>query len=241
MKKFLLFCFAVCMMSLFAFSSIVQAEMPGQPSVIPPTAKKYGKSYAEWAAEWWQWYAKIPASIHPASDEGGENCDQGQDGKVWFLAGTGDSPAERSCTVPVGTAIFFPIINVECSTLEPEPFYGSNEEELRECVENIGFSDADELVVIIDGKEVINPLVYRLDQLSPIFEITIPNDNILPVDIGDEEWMTGQSVAGGYYMMLPPLSRGEHVIYFKGVLGENGLFPGFTQEVTYYLNVVNKK
>lgn len=227
-------------MCLLIFNPVAQAKMSGQPSVLPPTAKKYGKSYAEWTAEWWKWYAKIPASIHPAPDETGEYCDQGQDGKVWFLAGTWSSPIERDCTVPVGTAIFFPIINVECSTLEEPPFYGGNEEELRQCVENIGFSDADELIVTIDGKEVTNPLVYRLDELSPIFEITIPNDNILGVDIGDEEWMTGQSVAGGYYIMLPPLSRGEHVIYFKGVLGENGLFPGFTQEVTYYLDVVNE-
>ncbi len=210
----------------------VQAPSAGNPPVLPPNSNPFGKSYREWAARWWQWYFSIPAPVHPVADESGVNCAQGQSGKVWFLAGAATGEAERTCQVPNGKAILFPIINAECSTVEPDPFHGDNEAELRACVEAIGFSDADELTVTIDGQVVENLLRYRIQSTqSPLFDFTLPDDDILGVDATQ-----GQAVAGGYYVMLPPLSRGEHVVYFKGVL-KAGPFGGFSQEVTYHLTI----
>jgi hypothetical protein len=212
--------------------SVTTGASNGTPPSLPPRARPFGKSYSEWAAEWWKWYLAIPASTHPVLDETGENCEQGQGGKVWFLAGA-FVVEERDCTVPVGKAILFPVINAECSTLEEPPFFGSNEQELRACVEAIQFSDADMLTVTVDGQDVRNPLRYRFT--SPIFYFSIPDDNIIGVDT-NTKGNEGQSVAGGYYIMLPPLSQGEHVIQFQGVLG-TGPFAGFSQDVTYNLIV----
>ena len=101
------------------------------PRVIPPHAHPFGKSYGEWSAEWWKWQLKLPAAGHPAFSTDGANCDAGQSGKVWFLTGafTTEVPEEEfntilreSCHVPTGKAVFFPIINIECSTVEAEPF-----------------------------------------------------------------------------------------------------------------------
>jgi len=54
---------------------------------LPPHAHPFGNSYGEWSAAWWQWMFSLPATDHPAFDQSGENCDAGQTGKVWFLAG----------------------------------------------------------------------------------------------------------------------------------------------------------
>ena len=36
------------------------------PPVIPPHANAFGKTYGEWAAEWWQWASALPADgTHP--------------------------------------------------------------------------------------------------------------------------------------------------------------------------------
>ena len=71
------------------------------PRIIPPHASPYGKSYGAWSGLWWAWAFSIPAGVNPILDPTGENCDEGELGKVWFLAGSFSSePTTRSCTVP---------------------------------------------------------------------------------------------------------------------------------------------
>jgi len=87
------------------------------PGVIPPQAKAHGMTYGEWSAKWWQWAVSLPLDHNPLADTA--DCSTGQLGSVWFLGGSFvSSTEERDCTVPPGKALFFPIINVECSTLE---------------------------------------------------------------------------------------------------------------------------
>lgn len=135
--------------------------------------------------------------------------------------------AVRNCTVPAGKALFFPIINVECSTLEPPPYYGGNEEELRACANAFEFDD---VFAEVDGKAV-----KRLDRYfvqSPMFNITVPRDNVLGVDVTVDPGGFGQSVSNGYYLMLPPLPPGAHKVRF------GGSFPGiFSLDITYNLTV----
>jgi hypothetical protein len=87
-------------------------EAASKPPILPPTANAYGKSYAEWAAAWVQWGLPIPASSNPILDTTGALSAYGQSGKVWFLAGnTTGGLTNRTVTVPVGTPLFFPIVN----------------------------------------------------------------------------------------------------------------------------------
>jgi len=85
----------------------------------------FGKTYSEWAAAWQEWSLSIPASKHPLFNNG--DCSTGQkgiDGKmgpVFFLGGGYAGPSgavKRTCTVPAGKALFFPIVNVEDTVLE---------------------------------------------------------------------------------------------------------------------------
>jgi hypothetical protein len=199
------------------------AGSSGNPRVLPAHASAFGKTLGEWTAAWWQWALSLPADAHPLLDSAG--CDAGQAGWVWFLGGafTG-TETTRDCTVPTGKAILFPIVNVECSTIEPPPFFGSNEEELRACAAS--FQDmAFGLSATIDGRDVANVDQYRVQ--SPVFEFTAPDGNIfgLPGPI------SGQSVSDGVWILLAPLSRGSHTIHFQGS------FPGFPIVVTYNITV----
>jgi hypothetical protein len=193
------------------------------PRVLPPHAHAYGRTLGEWSAAWWQWAISLPVSAHPLFDTAG--CDTAQSGPVWFLGGafTGISTT-RECTVPRGKAILFPIVNVECSTIEPPPFFGSNEEELRACAG--AFMDtAFGLGATVDGRSLQDLDAYRTQ--SPVFEFSGPDDNVLFIP-GP---VSGMSVSDGVWILLAPLSSGEHVIHFAGS------FPGFPIDVTYEITV----
>ena len=95
----------------------------GNPGILPPQSNPYGTTYGEWSAKWWQWAMAMPFDHSPLAETA--DCSEGQSGPVWFLGGSFVSAeAVRNCTVPAGKAIFFPVLNVECSTAEPVPFHG---------------------------------------------------------------------------------------------------------------------
>jgi hypothetical protein len=211
------------------------------PGVLPPHSHAFGKTYGEWSAAWWQWALSIPANQHPLSDTA--DCSAGQSGKVFFLGGTftavpGSGPneivgsAERDCTIPTGKAIFFPILNGECSTIEGN---GTTEAELRDCAEFLA-DHVQDMVVTIDGVPLQNLDRYRVQ--SPLFEFgPLPNPNLFGLTPG----ATSPAVADGFYLLLAPLSVGHHTIHFSGeavfTLAEDGFDLTFILDITYNLTV----
>lgn len=229
------------------------------PQVMPTYASPFGKSYHEWTAEWWKWQLKLPATDHPAFSVDGANCDAGQSGKVWFLTGafTTEVPenefntiVRESCEVPTGKAIFFPIINIECSTIEGEPFLlvedGPNQN-VDTCAAS--FVDVEgpnavvkDLSVTIDGAALQDLEAYRFQSAVFTFGFEDPDDNILGVDCSIVDCDDARSVSDGYWIMLPPLSRGNHTIRFTGSFRDpqtDALFFGL--DVTYELTVVGDR
>ena len=203
-------------------------------------AKASGKA-GELAADWWQWALSEPTTTNPlvGSYSGGPQCDGRPlgdvPGKKWFLAGSFDgSVVERTCTMPVGTQLFFPVGNVVFLITEP----GENEEIAREYVNE--FMDAVladpefSMVVTVDGKEVKAKRIVRAD--SPLFTATLPEDNLFSACCG---LPAGEydAVADGLWAALPPLPPGEHTIHFE--ISAPSL--GFSQDNTYNLTVVKGK
>jgi hypothetical protein len=92
-------------------NQVAEAQGNPNPGVIPPQAHPFGLSYGEWGARWWSWAFSFPLAQLPLLQAGEVDCSLGQSGSVWFLAGTVGGAATRSCTIPTGTALFFPIIN----------------------------------------------------------------------------------------------------------------------------------
>ena len=181
---------------------------------------------------WWQWALETPASVNPVLDTTGEHCAEGQTGRVWFLAGTfGNGTVERSCTVPTGTALFFPLINAFYGAFLNDPPETRTEEFLRaQVVTCHNFV----LLAEINGVAVNNPLQYF--EQSPLFDVQLPEDNVF--GLGEDvipELLLSPSVDAGYYLFLWPLPPGEHIIHWGA--SQSCPFGDFTQEVTYHLTV----
>lgn len=218
------------------------------PGVLPPTSHAFGMTYGEWSAKHWQWDYSMPADHHPLFDTA--DCSTGQSGKVWFLGGTftvvqnGNTvigTANRNCTVPTGKAIFFPIIDAECATAEGN---GSTEEELSACAKDI-IDHTTELNCEIDGVSVQNVETYRVQ--SPLFVWgPLPANNIFQDPVDFPAGTTSDSVSDGFFLMLAPLSAGQHTIHFTGEVvfstatGDPFDFD-FKLDINYNLNIVGGK
>jgi hypothetical protein len=202
------------------------------PGILPPQSHAFGKSYAEWSAKWWQWFLEQPVvggPTDPSYDIGSH-----QSGKVWFLASALSEPVIE---IPTGTALFIPLVNVECSSLEaPESgFHGDTAAEQAECAAFWGDHIVDP-ACIIDGREVDITEDYRAT--SPQFSFTAPT----PWVFGDTGG-AGTAVGDGYYVMVAPLSVGEHTITITGKFHlsaeENGGDPfDFETYVNWHIRVV---
>src|SRR5262245_54265141 len=104
-----------------------------RPRIAPIGTRPEGQTYGRWAAEWWQWALGIPAAGNPLIDTTGEDCAQRQVDNVWFLAGSvsGD-PVVRTCEIPLGKSLFFPIINTFYGAFLNDPPETRTEEFVRE-------------------------------------------------------------------------------------------------------------
>jgi hypothetical protein len=191
-------------------------------------------------AEYWQWVTEIPREINPLLDKTGDNCDENQQGPVWFLVGTpGDTDdttlpitgsAERECTIPEEKKILIPIINVACLELTDDITVPETqlEEALRKCAVEI-IDGVNLLEFSIDGKNITNFEKFRVQ--SPLFNMTLRDDN--PFDIvNDFPGIPQRSVSDGYYVLVKGLEPGEHTIEFQG--GIEGIFE---TQVTYHLTI----
>ena len=82
----------------------------------------------------WQWQVSLPEDVNPNVAGSTEFCGYGQFGPLFFLPGSSsDEPANTTCVVAKGTTIYVSA-GGECSTVEPPPFFGRTEDELRACV-----------------------------------------------------------------------------------------------------------
>ncbi len=201
--------------------------MPRAARAIPPTAHPHGHSYSEWAARWWEWALTQPASASPLVDETGASCERGQAGRVWFLAGSlTSSPVTRECTVPNGTMLFVPIVNYVYCAFDSDPPEQQTSEYVREQVAFVRDA-ASGLALTVDGRPV-RDLATRYFETSTIFRVVLPEDNLFGLPAG---MILAPCADAGYYVMLPPLPPGVHMVRFAGMLGD------FAENVRYELVV----
>jgi hypothetical protein len=219
----------------------------GCMNAIPVQAHPFGRSYADWGAQWWKWALSIPTPLNPLADPTGANAAQSQSGPVWFLAGTfcanfpvgpgcNFATATRTVSVPVGKALFFPILNSECSTFEGN---GTTLADLTTCA-RFGGDNASGLVCEVDGEAIPNVASFRAT--SGLFTWgPLPDNNILQgFGLDAPAGTTSPAVQDGFYVMLTPPCPGQHTIHFAGSIfdpGNGALLFGL--DVTYHLTVAS--
>lgn len=183
-----------------------------------------GMSYGDWSAAWWQYFLPIAKQGNPF-DPNVANCPGQAAGLVFFLAGafSDKPPVSRTCTVPAGSPIMFPLNNAECSTIEPPPFQGANEAQLRACASGFGNQiDPAGLKASLDGSDISSEILRHNRVQSPVFSFSLPA-RIQDFVFGsiDATRLSGSklSVSDGYWLILKPLAPGRHTLHFEGGAG----------------------
>ena len=158
------------------------AQASDHPEAVPLAVNAFGNTYGEWSARWWQSALSIPADTNPLLDPTGAHCAEGQGGQVWFLAGTLGCAATRSCSVPGGKALFFPILNVVFG----QPSYCTGPSDCDVTALRVAAAAEEDnpatLTVSIDGHPVKHP--RRLRVTSPVFTYFLPAGNFLDLPPG---------------------------------------------------------
>lgn len=194
-------------------------------------------TFRKLSAEWWQWALSIPVSENPLLDLTGEKCVVGQRGSVWFLAGNfGGGMTTRTCSLPEGKTIFFPVVNSVNIDVPNVCGQGPERVPVRELRSSAAeFIDGvTNLSVEVDNRPVRN--LHRVR--SGVFEVALPEDNIFDDPCaslgGVPAGIFSPAVDEGYYVHLRPLEAGDHTLRVRA----DNLGTGFFLDVMYHLTVV---
>lgn len=178
------------------------ADKPATPAdamLLPPEGKVDGETFGALTARWWQWAERMP--IAPFLDPDGRLCELGQEGPVWFLAGTdGTFNAQRECVIPADRYVLVPVINMRYSNPRrhgrdalPIP---CNVLQQSAAVNNERLASA---IALIDGVPVTDVARYR-----------VRSDGCFPLVPEGEDVVT--TAADGYWLLLKPLPPGRHTV-----------------------------
>jgi len=243
-KRRLILIFGVCLvLMMLTCGSWVQADDHDdhRALIAPIYTMPGGQTYGRWAAEWWQWALGVPAATNPLLDLTGANCAQRQVGDVWFLAGAlvseGAGQVVRTCEIPAGKSLFFPLINNFYGAWLNDPPETRTEEYVRAFV---ACKVPAQISVWIDDFKVPHPLHYFTGEsgsLSPIFNVQLPPGNLWTDDTSViPELLMSPSAEQGYYLFVRPLHPGHHTIRWVAT----GCYSqGIPQNITYHLTVVH--
>ncbi len=206
--------------SFFAILALLcsQAGMASEPVLLPANQSVSGVNQDDWSRRWWEWAGSFDREESPIADRTGALCGSRQEGQVWFLAGTyGTQRTIRTCRVPKGKYLFFPLINyVYMPAPGGEPSCESVKNSAAQITERVAG-----LVLEVDGVRYGDLEQHRL-RTRECFDLGARTP---------ERFRVYPAAANGYYVMLKPLSPGQHTLNFGGAL------PSMLQAVTYTLNV----
>ncbi|CCK29023.1 putative secreted protein [Streptomyces davaonensis JCM 4913] len=163
-----------------------------------PTAEKSPAAAVPLASgdlqsRWWSWAATEPEGTNPVADPDGGACDVNQADDVWFLAGTFGTKVERSCPVPAGVPVAFPLVNLVATEADCADFMSEAEGS-----------------ALLDGKAV------EADRYAGE-PVTVTGGEGNPVT---GEAGTFSATGCGLWVQLPALAPGFHTLEIRGRSGD---------------------
>ncbi len=195
--------------------------------VVPVSDTFAGSTYEGLSGDWWNWCASMSYAIHPvANDPTGAYAALGQDGPVWFLAGTFGGFAERTVTIPAGKAIFFPLVNTAFWLPEDAPTLAAAATAAADMPNKVNILECE-----VDGVSISDLYSYRIP--SGPWLLDIPALSIFTESIfGGYAPGVRTAMGDGYWIFLEPLSPGTHTIHLHG-----GIVGDFDTEALYHITV----
>jgi len=200
------------------------------PQVIPLNAKVGGLTYGDWGDGYWSWQFSIPAPECPVLNGAGP----GQvAGPVFMLSNVPVVPRKShvvECSVTVGgdQALFLPLatscsfVADDCLNADGTCALGYTSENVesyfREC-NHTCISQVSDLYASVDGRELHDLFDYRAESshafACPYAEhMQWAGYGGLGGTIGEDAGEIAAAVTDGYYLLLSPLSPGEHVVSY---------------------------
>ncbi|WP_317932561.1 hypothetical protein [Halioxenophilus sp. WMMB6] len=217
----------ICFLLAFAFTSVTQASSFEEAMIFPGQFVD-GKSLSEYADMWWQWTYTMSPDLSPVRDLTGKNCHQEQSGDVWFLAGGyGSSKIRRTCEVPSGKYVFFPVINMIYYPRNPGSVSCDDVKESA-ALNNDNLLNID---VTLDLMHASNPAHTRLKS-EECFDLL----GLLPSSVNAPKIYP--TASDGYWIMLKPLSKGKHNLKFRARYdGDEDRYSKMVRDIEYELIV----
>jgi hypothetical protein len=229
--------------------NVLHTSFASEDSPIITGNDIYGKPLENWAQDYWRWWAttspEVEVPVDPVTNF--SKCVIGTDtnNTMLFLRDSYDTNYVTRCSLPVGKPILVPLLIAECDPTVEDPRTKTGRiEDLWACAK-----DGDETLaawnVVLDnevlfkksGNEQVNEELKNriLVRNSSIFTINLPEVNKFEVQPGSYP-----AVVDGYYLILKPLSTGEHVLKYS-IVHENRI-PGaklstVSGQATYYVTV----
>ncbi len=203
---------------LAAIAGPAAAAKPAGGGFLPANARPLGHSLVDIGTAWNHWAFATPADTNPLL---AVRCEQSPiDASIWFLPVSLGGEFETACVVPRGAFLVLTAGGGECSTIEPEPWHGDNEADLRECVDE-GFDLLTYVEVTLNGTTTTD-----LDSYVVTTNLdTLPPDNLLGSD-------AGLTMDKGYYLVVRPLSPGTHTLRAYDEFESLGFQAGITYTIT---------
>ena len=207
-----------------ALALVLTASVAAAQSAYPPPSLL--------AAKWWQWALETPSSESPLTDQSGQRAAVNQPrGNIWFLAGNLGGTTVRTVTIPAGKALFFPVVNVvdvEDGTTIPG---GTTVFKVHQPLQTAQ-SIVSEIIATASGSCTVDgtnvPITAANLEQSVPFTLLLPDHNLLGVPAG----VYYPAFDSGYYVLLNPLSPGQHTIHFTGGFNNSNFL-----DVTYNITI----
>ena len=169
------------------------AQSPTALSSTVPSSAQARLSPEVLQSRWWTWATSEPERTNPVADEDGSECERNQPKDVWFLAGTFGTQAERTCSVPGGVPLAFPLVNLMGGSAD--------------CAD---FMSGAKGSAVLDGKRV-DAETYREET------VTVQGVAGNPVTGTDDRFT---AIGCGLWVQLPPLDGGKHTLTIRGESGD---------------------
>jgi hypothetical protein len=191
-------------------------------------------------ARWQQWALSVPTGLNPMLGADPEyedlgKCVNGEHGDIWFLAGIfGSGTASRTCDVPEGKQVFFPVVN--SVNFNAPKVCGQGPADLTEAdlraASAFFINGVTNMTATLDAKPIV--AIQRLQ--SPVFSVALPPSNVFDSPCGRLDVPGGiysPAVDDGFYVLLDPLAKGIHTLHLHA---ENPS-QNFSIDVQYKLRV----
>ncbi|MGV9268191.1 hypothetical protein ACWDRR_26400 [Kitasatospora sp. NPDC003701] len=162
------------------------------PSPKPTPVDIRSLTSAELQHQWWSWAGSTPTERNPVVDPDGRHCGEGQHEGIWLLAGTFGGTVTRTCAVPVGTPVLFPVVTM----------YGKS-------------SDCLTFMNDARGSAVLDGTALSVEELgsTQIRADPMPDSPIRSHRDFNDSW------ACGLWVRLDELTPGRHEIVLRGSSG----------------------